>query len=154
LIDCYENNGEGFSHYIGVLASKPYVYGKHYPPHDIAVRELGTGKSRKETAKALGLTFEEPVAALDFADGIDATRLMLARCWFDEEKCAQGLEALRHYRKSFNTRLQEHTGTPVHDWSSHYADAARGLAVRHQIPRLARARQAERIGWPMHWQGM
>jgi phage terminase large subunit len=136
LIDYYEGSGEGFSHYVRTLREKPYVYGKHYPPHDIAVRELGTGKSRKEVAASLGLRFEDPMPALNVMDGIEQARLVLARCWFDETKCAAGLEALRQYRKAFNTRLQEFTGTPVHNWASHGADAFRGLAVRYQVPRL------------------
>jgi hypothetical protein len=134
LVDYYECSGEGFPHYIQVLREKGYVYGKHYPPHDIAVREMSSGKSRKEIAKKLGLTFEEPMPALDLADGINAARLMIAQCWFDETRCAKGIESLRQYRKSFNTRLAEFTGTPVHNWASHGADAFRGLAVRYKRP--------------------
>ena len=140
LIDYYANSGEGFPHYIGVLNARGYVYGKHYPPHDIAVRELGTGKSRKETAASLGLKFEDPEGALPLVDGIDAARLIMRRCWFDEVKCKAGIEALRQYRKSYNTRLETFTATPVHNWASHGADAFRGLAVRHQVPREARKR--------------
>lgn len=138
IVDYYEASGEGFPHYVRVLADRGYTYGHHHPPHDIAVREMGTGKSRKETAKSLGLTFEEPLSALSLADGIDATRLLLAKCWFDETRTASLLEALRHYRKSLNTRLGEFTGTPVHNWASHGADAMRTLAVRHQAPKLKR----------------
>lgn len=134
LIDYYEASGEGFPHYIRVLADRGYIYGKHHPPHDIAVRELGTGKSRHEIAASLGLKFQAPSVNPGLYEGIDATRLFMARCWWDAKKCAAGLEALRHYRKRLNTRLQEFTGTPVHDWSSHGADAFRGLAVRHRVP--------------------
>jgi len=140
LIDYYEASGEGFPHFVKVLRERPYVYGKHYPPHDIAVRELGTGKSRKEVAAALGLVFEAPEPALALADGINAVRLLLSRCWFDAAKTAKGLEALRQYRKQFNARLNEFTGTPVHNWASHGADAFRTLAVRYQAPRFAQAR--------------
>jgi hypothetical protein len=156
LVDYYEASGEGFPHYIGILREKGHVYGKHYPPHDIAVRELGSGKSRKETAKALGLTFQEPVTPTpEFADGIDAARLILARCWFDEAKCARGIECLRQYRKAFNTRLDEFTGTPVHNWASHGADAFRGLAVRYKrvgdrrTPTPTRAQRP--VGGEMGW---
>lgn len=155
LVDYYENNGEGFPHYVQVLRERGYVYGKHYPPHDIAVRELGTGKSRKETAAALGLKFEEPVTpALDLADGIDAARLLLARCWFDEAKCARGIECLRQYRKAFNTRINEFTATPVHNWASHGADAFRTLAVRWKLPRDKARDDQRRIvvpSGPMSW---
>jgi hypothetical protein len=109
------------------------VYGTHWAPHDIAVRELGTGKSRREAAASLGIPFEI-VRQYDLADGINATRLTLPKCWFDHAKCARGIEALRQYRKTWNAKMGEFTGTPVHDWSSHGADAFRGLAVRHETP--------------------
>lgn len=134
IVDYYEASGEGFLHYIQVLRERGYIYGKHHPPHDIAVRELGTGKSRKETAAGLGLKFEEPQPALDVMDGINSVRLLLAKCWFDEQKTTRLIEALRNYRKKFNTSTSEFTGTPVHNWASHGADAFRGLAVRYQPP--------------------
>lgn len=137
LVDYYENNGEGFPHYIKVLAERGYTYGKHYPPHDIAVRELGTGKSRKEVAASLGLKFEAPIVpALDLIDGINAARLILARCWFDDQRTSKGVECLRNYRKTLNVRTGEFTGAPVHNWASHGADSFRGLAVRHKLPKM------------------
>lgn len=140
IVDYYENNGEGLGHYVQVLRDKGYVYGKHYPPHDIAVRELGTGKSRKEAAALLGLKFEEPMPSLPLADGIEAVRLFLAKCWFDEGRCLKGIEALRNYRKSYNARLDQFTASPVHNWASHGADAFRTMAVRYQPPRPKRDR--------------
>lgn len=141
LIDYYEMTGEGLPHYVAMLNDKQskhrYVYGKHWAPHDIAVRELGSGKSRFETAGALGLKFEDPhnVPKLPLLDGINAARLLIPRCWFDETKCAHGLEALRNYKKTWNERLQQFTGVPVHDWASNGSDAFRGLGVRHQPPK-------------------
>lgn len=134
LIDFYESSGEGFPHYIKVLSERGYVYGNHYPPHDIAVRELGTGKSRKDTAASLGLYFQQPLPALDLIDGINAARLILPRCWFDETKAARLIECLRQYRKTYNAKLEAFTAVPVHNQFSHGADAFRGLAVRHQVP--------------------
>jgi hypothetical protein len=149
LIDYYEASGEGFPHYVQVLRDRGYIYGKHCPPHDISVRELGTGKSRKETAALLGLRFEDPPAPLALVDGIDAARLILRKCWFDVEKCKAGIEALRQYRKSYNTRLEIFTATPVHNWASHAADAFRGLAVRHQLPVERKSKAAP--GMPREW---
>jgi len=138
LIDYYEATGEGFPHFVTVLAERReklgYVYGRHYPPPDIKVRELGTGKSRRETAASLGLTFEYPRPGLGLAEGITASRLFLSKCWFDETRCDRGIECLRHYRKRKNTQTGEYTGTPVHNWASHGSDAFRGLAIRHQVP--------------------
>ena len=128
LIDYYENKGQGLDHYAAVLKSKGYNYGRHVAPFDIEVRELGTGRSRQEVAWGLGLYFEI-AAKLRLADGINAARLMFARCYFDEEKCREGLEALMNYRWDFNERIDEFKAVPVHDWASHGADAFRYMSL-------------------------
>jgi hypothetical protein len=140
LIDYYEASGEGFPHFVQLLREKRYTYGTHWAPHDIAVRELGSGKSRLEMAAALGLRFSvtprlSSAAGQELEDGIHAARLFFPRCWFDQTRCRVGLEALGQYRRDYNTRLDEFKATPVHDNASHGADAFRGLAVRHQIPK-------------------
>lgn len=131
LIDYYEATGQGLHHYRDVLSQRGYTYGSHWAPHDIQVRELGTGNSRLDAAHGLGLHFQMCPKVEKLEDGIHAGRMLFPRCWFDAEKCARGLEALQHYRWDYNTRIQEHTHRPVHDWASHGADAFRGLAYRH-----------------------
>lgn len=124
VIDFYEMTGEGLAHYAKVLQGKPYVYARHIAPHDIAVRELGSGRSRLEMAEELGIRFDvAPRLAVD--DGINAVRLALPVCWFDSERCAQGLEAMRQYRKDWDDRLKTFRDRPRHDWTSHAADAFR-----------------------------
>lgn len=140
LIDYHSASGEGFPYYAHVLSQKGYVYGTHWAPHDIAVRELGTGKSRLDTAASFGLRFHltpriTGAAGVEVEEGIAAARLLLARCWFDAERCKAGIEALMHYRRDYNRVLNEFKATPVHDAASHGADAFRGLAVRHRAPR-------------------
>lgn len=137
LIDYYEASGEGFPHYATVLKERGYSYGQHWAPHDIQVRELASGRSRLEAAAALGIRFHV-APRLGVEDGIHAARLLFPRCWFDGDKCKAGLEALQHYRRDYNTRLGEFKATPVHDWSSHCADAFRGLAVRQVPPKVKR----------------
>ena len=139
LIDYEEASGEGFPYYAQRLAQRGYTYGTHWAPHDIAVRELGSGKSRLEVAAGFGLRFRvtpriHGAAGVEVEEGISAVRLLLPRCWFDAEKCQAGIEALMHYRRDYNARINEFKATPVHDWASHGADAFRGLAVRHQTP--------------------
>lgn len=129
LIDYYEASGEGLPHYASILRQKAYNYGRHWAPHDIQVRELGSGRSRLETAKALGINFEV-VPDIGLEDGIHAARVLLPRCWFDREKCKAGIEALQHYRRDYNMRLNEFRPTPVHDWAEHGASAFRYLAVK------------------------
>jgi len=131
FIDYLENQGEGLAYYIKELKEKLYVYGKHYAPHDIEVRELSTGKSRLETAKKLGIDFE-PVRLLPIQDGIDASRNILNRCWFDKDKCEKGLNALRSYHKEWDEDNQVFKLKPLHDWSSHGADAFRTFAVGYR----------------------
>lgn len=134
IIDYEEAEGEALPYFIQKMKSRPYTYGKHYPPHDAAVKDFGTGKSAIDTARGLGLNFEYPIQAPSVIDGINAGRLLMAKCWFDANKCARLIECLRHYRKTFNARLDTFTGVPVHDQFSHGADAYRGLAVRHKAP--------------------
>jgi hypothetical protein len=134
IVDYYESSGEGLPHYAAVLAKKGYVYGQHWAPHDIQVRELGSGRSRIETAAQLGIRFEvTPNIALE--DGIHAVRMLLPRTWWDAERTRPLLEAVQHYRRDYNQRLNEFKAVPVHDWASHGADALRGLAVRQQVPK-------------------
>ena len=140
FIDYLESSGEGLPYYIKELKSTPYAYGKHYAPHDIKVRELNTGKSRYETAKSLGVDFEI-VPKLSVEDGINASRQILSRCWFDKENCKRGISALRSYRKDWDEENQVWRKKPVHDWASHGADAFRTGAVGFQIE----TKEAERV---------
>src|SRR5690606_10710722 len=50
-IDYYENNDEALAHYVKWLKSKPYIYEKHFLPHDAAAREKGSGKSFADLAR-------------------------------------------------------------------------------------------------------
>lgn len=128
VIDFYENRNEGLPHYCQVLQRKRYLYGNHNAPHDIEVRELGSGKSRREVAWDLGLNFKV-VPKLPIEDGIHAAQMLIPRLWFDREKCKDGLEALRQYHRAYNERTRSFRSNPVHDWSSHASDAFRYLAV-------------------------
>lgn len=144
MIDYYEASGEGLQHYISVLSEKEYVYRDHFAPHDIEVRELGTGKSRKEIAAKLGIRFRvAPKLSLD--DGIQAVRTIFNRCYFDEGRCRRGLEALKQYHKEYDEKSKTYKSRPKHDWSSHGADAFRTLGVTHRDKIVTRQIE-EKIG--------
>lgn len=132
LIDHYETSGVGLDHYVRVLQEKGYVYGQHILPHDVRVRELGSGKSRLETLHSLGLQNIQIAPQLNVDDGIQASRSLLATCWFDAEKCSHGIEALRAYHREYDDNNMVWKGRPAHDWSSHSADAFRYLAVGYR----------------------
>ncbi|GAB7023768.1 hypothetical protein JCM12178A_23260 [Salidesulfovibrio brasiliensis] len=127
-VDYYEATGQGLDHYAKVLDGKGYKYGRHIAPHDIRVRELGTGRSRLETALKLGIRFDI-CPNIPVQDGINAVRQVLPRFRFDAARCEAGIDALRHYRREFNERVGDFTPRPVHDWTSHAVDAFRYFAV-------------------------
>lgn len=128
VIDFYENSKEGLEHYVKVIESKPYIYGKHIAPHDIAVREWGTGMTRIEKAKQLGIKF---VVAPDISimDGIETVRSSFGKMYIDEKKCAQLIRALENYRQEFDSSKKIYRAQPLHDQFSHAADAMRYLCV-------------------------
>ncbi|MEX0809529.1 MAG: terminase family protein [Dongiaceae bacterium] len=128
LIDYYEASGVGLDHYAKRLGERPYVYGDHFLPHDAAVRELGSGRSRIETLQSLGIR-AKIVRNLSLEDGINAARLTLPRCWFDRDKATRGIEALRQYRRDRDLKSGVWRLRPLHDWTSNAADAFRYLAL-------------------------
>lgn len=131
VIDVLKGEGVGLDWYVKKLQERPYVWGLHYLPHDVEVRELGTGKSRKEVLESLGLR-ATVCPNIPVADGIQAVRMLLPTCWFDKAKCKDGIEALRMYRRDYDEKRQEFRVQPFHDWTSHYADAFRYFAVGHR----------------------
>jgi hypothetical protein len=128
LIDCTENHGVGLDYYVSWLRDNGYDKGQQILPHDVRVREMTTGRSRLEVLMEAGL--DVTVApSLSIADGIQAVRRMLPRCWFDMERTKNGLVALRNYRREFNEKQNVFYDKPVHDWSSHFADSFRYMAI-------------------------
>lgn len=131
IIDVLKGEGVGLDYYAKELQSRGYLYGNHYLPHDVEVRELGTGRSRLEVLRDLGIN-ATVVPNIPVEDGIQAARMLLPTCWFDKAKCKDGIEALRMYRREWDDKRQEFRLKPLHDWTSHYADAFRYFAVGHQ----------------------
>ena len=123
-INYYENTGHALDHYVDWLKSLPYKVHMHYLPHDGEARELQTGKSRKQFLEDRGLNVTI-VPRHEVMDGIDAARIRFNRMWFDEAKCARGIDALRMYRAEYDDKNQVLRKKPLHDWASHGADAFR-----------------------------
>lgn len=128
LIDCYASHGMSIAHYNDVLRAKPYQYGEWlWLPHDARAKSLQTGRSIEEQLRALGWK-TRIVPELSLQDGVQAARLTLADCWFDEQ-CREGLEALKQYQREFDETKKTFRDRPRHDWTSHYADAFRYAAL-------------------------
>ena len=132
LIDSYSNVGAGFEHYAQVLSERAkdegYIYDGHYAPHDINVRELGTGESRIEVARKLGINFQI-VPKLGVDEGINAVRRRFKELWIDEKKNELLLDALALYHKQWDDARGMFKLKPLHDWTSDFADALRYWAV-------------------------
>lgn len=132
LIDCYENSKVGLEHYVKILDQysdqKGYIYGRHFAPHDIAVKEWGTGMTRIEKAKQLGVNFTL-AANISIEDGIEAVRSAFSKIWIDESSCKPLIKALENYRQEYDTKKKVYKSNPLHDYSSHFADSMRYLAV-------------------------
>ena len=128
IIDCYENSKEGLEHYAEVLQNKPYVYGTHVAPHDIRVKEWGSGVTRLEKARQLGIKFTI-ADQLEVPDGIEACRSLFSKLWMDEKKAEPLIKSLENYRQEYDIKRKVYKSRPLHDWSSHFADAFRYLAI-------------------------
>lgn len=130
VIDYLEASDHGLEWYAKVLKDKPYTYGRHYFPHDIETRDFSSdGRTRLAMAQQLGLTPSVVVPRGDVADGIQAVRSMFPRFVFDSEKCYEGLEALKAYRRAWNETRKDWENHPHHDFSSHAADSLRTFAM-------------------------
>jgi len=170
LIDYYEEAGRGLDYHVSQLRAghrNEWVYAQHFFPHDIKPKEMSDGISRLDKLKAFGLhPTVLPASSVD--DGISQARYIIRKSWFDTTRCGNGLKALRQYRSEWDEKRQVLKPVPLHDWTSHCADAFRYLAVglgRHLIdrkplgdpmlselnrgsmPRFAKGGGGKRYGW-------
>jgi hypothetical protein len=149
-IDYVEMGGEGLPYYAKLLKEGPrslYNYRDHHWPHDGGARDLSSGEERSTTMRKLGVRVIVN-ARHEIADRIDAARRLIARCYFDAEKCERGLDALKNYQRKWDSKNKIFLDKPLHNWSSHGADSFGQAAMvlrpgddrltaRSQLPRVA-----------------
>ena len=135
FIEYYENSGQGLKFYARILKDMKdkygWRYGTHYLPHDVEVTELSSEEdlSRKEILEAAGVKpIEKVVRVSDKTIAIEAVRNMLPYCWFDKERCAQGIKCLDNFRHQWDERNGVFLPEPMRDWSKHGADAIMQVA--------------------------
>jgi len=131
FVDFYEHSGVGLEHYVKVMEQKGYWYGDDWLPHDAKVRELGTGRTRAETLINMGRR-PRIVTNHKVEDGINAARLLLHHCWFDELNCEQGINSLRSYQREWDDVKRVFRKTPLHNWASHAADSFRYASMAYR----------------------
>ena len=151
VIDSLQGSRHGLAWYLSELQKKPYVWGTDHLPHDARAGQLGTGKSIEELMRAAGRRVVI-VAKLSVTDGINAVRTVFGQCWFDKENCADGLQALRHYKWSEIKALNGAPGRePLHDENSHFSDAFRYFAVACKPPKPTQPPQKARNAVVSAW---
>lgn len=133
FIDYYEYSGTGLQHYATMLQDKQrerkFVYGDHVWPHDGKARILDEkGRKRSEVMADLGYDVEI-VKRGEIAEGIEATRKLLAKCKFDEVRCAPLVKAIKNYRREWDEDRATWRDKPLHNWASHPADMVRTGAM-------------------------
>lgn len=138
FIDCYDNVGYGFDHYKDILNERSekfgYRYGVHLAPHDIAVREIGTGgMTRMMSAAEIGLCFRRVPKTKNLMADIDNVRNLMSICWFDQSKCEKGLKMLEGYRREWNKNKQIFQDYPAKTEHRHFADAFRTGMIGHKM---------------------
>lgn len=120
IIDSYTNVDFGLDHYAKVIHSKDYAYGKHWAPHDIAVREWAAGGVKRiDRARQLGINFSV-VPNIPLADGIEAVRALLPRVYIDEKQCSKLIKSLESYRREYDSERKVYKDKPYHDHNSNF----------------------------------
>jgi hypothetical protein len=145
----YEGTSHGVGHYIKFLRKigneRGWHYRYHTGPHDIAVREFGSGITRAEYAwRNFGFRFRAAPRPADKGDSIEAARLQLGNVRFDATRCEAGFKALKMYRREYDEKRKAFKNQPLHDWASHAADAFQTFAL-YQAPWAERKQAAQRL---------
>lgn len=134
VIDYLQDSQKPIQHYQAEIQKRGYVYDQHWLPHDAQAKQLGSGRSIEEILRASGMNIRI-TPKLSVADGINAARTLFPQVWIDQEKCADGLQCLRHYRYDVDPDTRQFSKIPLHDWASHGADAWRYMAVGLREPK-------------------
>ena len=131
IIDYHGSSGQDIAYYADLIKSKPYRYGLHWLPHDARAKTLASGgrSTIEQLAEHIGMTSLRIVPMLSVQDGIQAVRMMMPRCYWDRERTEDGVESLKQYQREFDEERKVFRDKPLHDWTSHAADAFRMLAV-------------------------
>jgi len=153
FVHAHHDREKTLADYAKYLKSTGFFFDIHWLPHDAAKTSPQTGLNAKDMLeKALddhGVTgVVEVVPRHNVQDGINAVRQNFSQYFFDQNGCGDAenpdlevdintsvdglLPALMHYHYKWNPELLRY-GQPVHDWSSHYADAMRMEAMADEI---------------------
>ncbi len=134
VVGCYGNRNEPLKHYADKLRAFENETGatieRVFLPHDAEVRSMQHDnlQTRKEKMEELGFNCEV-LKRLPKNDSIENGRMLIQSAYFDENKCADGLKALRNYSKEFDEKANRYKDSPKHDWCSDWADGFQYLGT-------------------------
>jgi phage terminase large subunit len=128
IIDYYENCGYALGHYLKILSEKPYHWGEMWLPHDserkVIEAQLSVEQQMRDAGYKVRITPKTSIL-----DRIEAGRAFFPKCWFDENRCEDGITALKHYQYDVDPDTKERSKNPLHNWASHGSDSFTYIAV-------------------------
>jgi hypothetical protein len=118
------------------------TYAMHWLPHDAKPRRVSEGAGsmlmqlqeharRRPVLGKFGF-----LKVTDLQEQIQAARKTLRQSVFHDIRCAEGLQALKHYHREWDSEMRVFQNTPKHDWSSHYASAFMTCSMTWKMPRV------------------
>lgn len=133
FIDYFENSGEDMAYYVGILKARndggeKYNYGDMYLPHDGTRKGLSAKYSPADVLYQNGYNVRIVTRIPELSIGIERCRQVLPMCFFDVDRCPDGILHLDSYSKEWDDKLGTWKKLPRHDEHSHGADAFRTFA--------------------------
>ncbi len=150
FIDYFESNHLVIADYMVELQRRKYLYGRYWLPHDgidtIIHQKLSGSADRSMSILELvrGAVADKKqvdiIRKMLVTDQINAARMIFPLCRFDEKKCADGIQALRHYQwpppnQNIAPNRRVAQTKPLHNWASHASSAFMGAAVALRQPK-------------------
>ena len=139
-IDFLQDRGKDIGYYVTALANKGYKYRTHYLPHDGGSRTIQTNYRTDDLFRILckdhNISDDVVVCPrLKIKDGINAVRSNFSKYHFnsDSPDVREGIKMLELYHRRWDSKRKTFMKEPVHDWTSHCADAIRTEASSEQI---------------------
>jgi hypothetical protein len=128
IIDYHESAGMGIDHYVDVVRKKGYACTDWVLPHDAGHGQLSQ-RGGASLAEVLKKDYKVPnrivAQTKSLQLSIQRVRTFLPTCVFDADRTKDGLSKLRQYRRVWNPLTRAYNDQPLHDFSSHAADAFR-----------------------------
>lgn len=112
---------------------RKYEYEQHIFPHDAKAKTIiSKGKSfQQQMAAVFGWERTRIAPSLSLQDGLKAVRDLLKIVKINDI-CLDGVEAIKQYKYKYDDTNKIFSIKPVHDWTSHPADALRYLAITYK----------------------